>query len=116
MLECKEIVWANYPFTDMNGEKVRPAVVIAGKNSYGDIICLPITRTHTVNSFKLNSSHIEGKTDMDTMKLITMSYVSLEQPMTLEPIHFKTSKPVLAKITDAALASIKQQLIQMQCK
>lgn len=117
MLSCKDIVWADYPFTDQTDGKVRPAVIIVSKNSYGDVICLPITRTETVNSFKLSSSHIEGKPDIRLLKLITMAYVSLEQPMTLELSNIKTSEPILARLTDSAMKAIMAQLMQqMECK
>lgn len=117
MLHCKDIVWANYPFTDGTAGKVRPAVIIVSKNSYGDVICLPITRTMTSNSFKLNSTHIEGKADMALLKLLTVAYVSLEQPMTLELSNIRTSDPILARLNDSAMQVIMAQLMQqMECK
>ena len=43
MVNCGDIVWAEYPFSDLKSSKIRPALVIANKNEYGDYIMLQIS-------------------------------------------------------------------------
>lgn len=114
MPKCREIVWINYPFSSQTDGKHRPSVLISGKNSYGDFICLPITRTNTKKSFKINDSHIEGKTDLTLLKLLMSSYVSFEQPMTIT-VDLIDKKPPLATITEKAYQELKEQFCQISC-
>lgn len=115
MHSCKDIVWVNYPFTSSVASKHRPAVLISGKNSYGDYICLPITSTQTKKSLKLEASHLEGQVDLRALRLITTSYVSFEQPTTLEAKLFDTDKEPIAKLNDDAYKEVLELFRKMEC-
>ena len=113
MADCKDIVWTTYPFTGQNASKHRPAVLISGKNSYGDFICLPITSSQIQNYFSLETSHILGGADLSLLRILTSSRVSLEQPMTLKS-HLIDDTPI-ATLTDAAFQTIKNKLFDESC-
>jgi hypothetical protein len=113
MPNCKDIVWTKYPFSDHVNSKHRPSVLISGKNSHGDIICLPITSSNVPNSYKLKAKDIEGKPDMSLLRLLTTSCISFEQPMTLDTSYIE-KKPI-ATITEEAYMEIKKQFSKMDC-
>lgn len=113
MPSCKDIVWTKYPFSDHENSKHRPSVLISGKNSHGDIICLPITSSNVPHSYKLKSKDIEGKPDMSLLKLLTTSCISLEQPMTLDTSYIENR--TIATITEKAYQEIKKQFSEMNC-
>ncbi len=116
MLECREIVWAPFPFSNHTEGKHRPTLIISGKNSYGDLICLPVTSTETAKCIGISTKDIEGKPDMDVLRLVASSYVSLEQPMTLDAHLFNTVKPPIATLTAEAFNDLKAKLAQSLCK
>lgn len=115
MHNCKDIVWANYPFSSHSVKKHRPAVLISGKNSHGDYICLPITSTKTKKSLKLDSAHLDGQVDFRVLRLISSSYISFEQPMTLDSKLFDANKEPIAKLTDAAYEEVVDLFKKMKC-
>jgi hypothetical protein len=115
MLECREIVWAPFPFSNHTEGKHRPTLIISGKNSYGDLIWLPVTSTQTANSVGISSNDLEGKPGLDVLRLVTRSFISLEQPMTLDADLFDTTKPTLAILTSSAFDAIKNRLMQSLC-
>ena len=116
MLECREIVWAPFPFSDHVNGKHRPTLIISGKNSYGDLICLPVTSTKTANCIGISTKDIEGKPGMEVLRLITRSYISLEQPMTLDVNLFDTTKLPIATLTTTAFDTVKVNLMQSLCE
>lgn len=115
MYNCKDIVWVNYPFTSHTAKKHRPAVLISGKNSHGDYICLPVTSTKTKKSLKLESSHLDGQVDLRVLRLITSSYISFEQPMTLDNKLFDIDKEPIAKLTDEAYREVIELFKKLEC-
>jgi len=115
MHNCKDIVWANYPFTSHTAKKHRPAVLISGKNSHGDYICLPITSTKTKKSLKLDSTHLDGQVDLRVLRLISSSYISFEQPMTLDAKLFDISKEPIARLTDETYKEVIGLFKEMEC-
>jgi len=115
MYNCKDIAWVNYPFTSHVAKKHRPAVLISSKNSHGDYICLPITSTKTKKSLKLESTHLEGQVDLRVLRLISSSYISFEQPMTLDSKLFDTSKEPIAKLTDDAYKEVVDLFREIEC-
>jgi mRNA interferase MazF len=38
-----DVVLVRYPFSDLSGAKVRPAVVVAGPHAYQDLLIVPLT-------------------------------------------------------------------------
>jgi mRNA interferase MazF len=38
-----DVVLVRYPFSDLSGAKVRPAVVVAGPHTYQDLVIVPLT-------------------------------------------------------------------------
>ena len=116
MLKCREIVWAPFPFSDHINVKHRPALIISGKNSHGDLICLPVTSTETANCIGISTDDLDGKLGFDVLRLITHSYISFEQPMTLDANIFDTSKPPIATLTTTAFTTIKDRLMQSLCE
>lgn len=111
MANCKDIVVVDFPFTEHDGgKKVRPAVIISDENKYGDYVFLPITtsKKQIADAFPLDSSHVEGKPGMELLKLLTMSYVHTEKPMTVKKQHIK--KPMVT-LTDDSFKKILEKLI-----
>ncbi len=116
MLECREIVWAPFPFSNHAEGKHRPTLIISGKNSHGDLICLPVTSTKTANCISISTQDLEEKPGMDVLKLVSSSYISLEQPMTLDANLFDTTKQPIATLTIQAFNILKAELVQSLCK
>ena len=115
MHSCKDIVWTNYPFTSHTAKKHRPAVLISGKNSHGDYICLPITSTKTKKSLKLDSAHLKGQVDLRVLRLISNSYISFEQPMTLDAKLFDMNKEPIARLNDDAYKEVLERFKEIEC-
>ena len=80
------------------------------------MICLPVTSTETANCIGISIDDLEGKPGLDMLRLVTRSYISLEQPMTLDAHLFDTTKPPLATLTSRAFVTVKTRLMQSLCE
>ena len=115
MAKCKDIVWAFFPFTDQQNAKRRP-VLILSINSHNDYICLPITSTNVTNSIKLISGNLSKPvTDLKLLSLITTSYLSLEQIMTITEDSLDLSASVLTTINEKTFTDIKSKITAFNC-
>ena len=101
------IVLVPFPFTDLSGHKVRPALVLHAPRKGEDIIVAFITslsskkRDYTV---ELKPSHLNGIKAFSTIrldKLATLeSKVVVGELGTLEPLYLKNIDATLSKVFD----------------
>jgi CDP-6-deoxy-D-xylo-4-hexulose-3-dehydrase len=103
------IVKVPFPFTDLQGTKARPVLILSEPNEYGDVKCLFITtKSHkNVNQEKLT------KVDFDGTPLPFESYIHIDKQVLLNTSIFLK---ILAKLTTKSLARIERNLILQQTK
>ena len=99
MFEQRDIVLIPFPYTDLTGAKLRPALIISnGKlNSSEDRICCLVTSNQTDDGVLVN--HFEAG---------NLPFKSWIKPYRLFTIHEKIIKKKLCKIT----ANLHQNIIQ----
>lgn len=110
MSSCKAIVWVNFPYTNLDSTKHRPALVISSGGRYGDYICLPISHTKRDNSVKLASNDFTDKLDLRAVSLVTTSYLVYDKPMTIDQAAFDKKRPPLGTLKEVSFNKIIENL------
>ena len=106
----REIILINFPFSDLTGTKVRPALVISN-NNYNqtnlDAVVLAITSNLSLNPYKI----IIESQDLERGSLPVKSAIRVDKPFSI--LQSKVLK-IQAKVTPEILQEVKliiQQLL-----
>ena len=105
----KEIVLLPYPFTDLEGKKVRPALVVSNDSfnrKFSDFVAVPLTTVikDEADSFLINQE------DLISGKLIRPSRVIVDKIFTVEK-RLVTMK--IGNINNKTFGKIKSGLIKI---
>ena len=108
-LKQKEIVLLPFPFTDLEGSKVRPAIIVS--NDYlnkrsDDCIMVPLTAVIKDAPY----STIINQEDMGSGKLVKPSMVRIDKIFTVEQ---KLAIMKIGSINNMIFTKIKNELIRM---
>jgi mRNA interferase MazF len=102
-VEQRDIILIHFPFSDLSGIKVRPALVIS-KNSYNDyhpdVIVLALTSNLSKSSFKV---YVENK-DLETGNLPVKSAIRVDKPFSIAQ---KKVLKIQAKLNLLKFAEVK---------
>ncbi len=107
----REIILINFPFSDLTGTKVRPALVISNDNynqTNLDAVVLAITSNLSLNSYKI----IIESQDLERGSLPVKSAIRVDKPFSI--LQSKVLK-IQAKVTPEILQEVKliiQQLLE----
>ncbi len=103
MYEQKDIVLIPFPFSDLSGNKQRPALIVSNNklNKSDDRICCLVTSNDSSNSLKIN------KTDQKNGELPFQSYV---KPHRLFTIDKNIVKKKLCSVSDSFYNEIESDI------
>ncbi len=102
----KEIILISFPFSDLSGTKVRPALVISNNifNSYSnDCLVVPMT---TVLKENIKYSIDIEQSDLKSGKLIKKSRIRVDK---ITPIEKSLIKMKIGTVNDYILENIKKE-------
>jgi len=96
-----DIVLVTYPFTDLSGEKLRPAFVVLPEDDKGDMVCAFITSIgHPDEEYEIGLKKGEGGLHLD-------SVIRLRKLMT---VHESIVKGRIGSIEGDTLAKIQAKI------
>ncbi len=98
-----DVVLVTYPFTDLSGEKLRPAFVVLPEDDKGDMVCAFITSIgHPDSEYEIALNEGEGGLHLDSVlrlrKLMTVHHSIVKGR--IGSIEGKKLKKIQAKIKD----------------
>jgi len=102
----KEIVLISYPFSDLEGKKVRPAVVISSNNfnkKSNDCVMIPLTTVINDKPYSI----LLNQNDLDKGKLLKPSRIRVDKIFTVEKKLIVMS---IGFIGDNIFGKIKKEL------
>jgi mRNA interferase MazF len=105
----REIILISFPFSDLSGAKVRPALVISNNDyqaAYGDTVVLALTSNLSRSDYKVS---IETQ-DLETGTLPVQSAVRVDKPFSV--LQSKILK-IQAKITLAKFEEVKATITNL---
>lgn len=109
MIEQRELILIPYPFSDSDGQKVRPAVVISNNefNRHGnDILAIPLTSVIKQEPFSIMLT----QKDLEHGKLIKESRIRIDK-------IFSVSKDrvimKIGKINNKIFNKIKEEILKL---
>ena len=108
-VQQKEIVLLRYPFSDLKGSKVRPALVVSNNlfnRKSDDCIMVPLTSVIKDEPYSV----IVNQEDLSSGKLLKQSRVRADKVFTVEKELIAMK---IGTITDEAFKRIKEEIIKV---
>jgi mRNA interferase MazF len=108
-LSQRDIVLIPFPFSDLSGDKVRPALVISNDEyqaAYRDAVVLALTSNLSASDYKV---FVESP-DLETGRLPVKSAIRVDKPSSIS--QSKVLK-IQAKITSAKFEAVKAAIVKL---
>ncbi len=101
-LTVGDIVLVAYPFSDGSASKMRPALVLAGVDAYGDALLMGITsKPDAKHTIALNNA------DLSTGQLPKTSWL---KSASVTAVHHSKISKVLASVKPTVLGTVRKNL------
>ena len=108
-LRQRDIILISFPFSDLTGSKVRPALVISQDDYNGshlDVVVVALTSNVSLSQYKI----LVISQDLESGRLPVDSAIRVDKPFSV--LRSKTLK-IQARVTEAKFAEVKAAIVAL---